>query len=280
MPGNFATADDGARIFYQARGPREAQPIVFHHGWPLSSDDWEVQMRFFLEHGYRVVAHDRRGHGRSTQAGPADDMDRHAADAAAVAAHLDLRDAVHVGHSIGGGEVARYVARHGQPQGRVAKAVLLGSVTPPVARHAGRAGGVPTRVLEEIRTGLAGDRAQLFADFAAGPFYGFNRPGARAHPGLVHNWCRQALMGCAKAQYDGIRAFAETDQTADLRAITVPVLVMHGDDDQVVPIAGAALRAVSLLRHCTLQVYAGCPHGMHATHAQVINEDLLAFVRS
>jgi len=280
MPGNYATADDGGLIFYQDWGPREAQPIVFHHGWPLSSDDWEAQMRFFFDHGYRVIAHDRRGHGRSPQAGQVHDVDRHAADAATVSTLLDLRDAVHVGHGTGGGEVARYVARYGQPQGRVAKAVLIGAMTAPPASHARRTSRLPARLLEGIRAGLAGDRAQLFVELASGPFYGFNRPGTQIQPGIVGHWIRQALMGSAQAQHDGLLAFSEADHGADLEAIDVPVLVMHGDDDQVVPLAGAALRAVSLLRHGTLQVYAGAPHGLHTTHADAVNQDLLAFIRA
>ncbi|MCK8784386.1 alpha/beta hydrolase [Roseomonas sp. NAR14] len=273
------TTRDGVQIFYKDWGPREARPIVFHHGWPLSADDWDAQMLFFLANGYRVVAHDRRGHGRSAQVSEGHDMDHYAADAAAVVEHLDLRNAVHIGHSTGGGEVARYVARHGQASGRVAKAVLVSAVPPLMLRTAGNPEGLPIEVFDGFRKGVAGNRAQLYVDVAAGPFYGFNRPGATVYQGVVDNWWRQGMMGSAKAHYDGIKAFSETDQTEDLRAITVPTLVLHGEDDQIVPIADAALRSIKLLRHGTLKTYPGFPHGMLTTHADVINPDLLAFVK-
>ncbi len=280
MSENFVTTKDGVRIFYKDWGPRDAQPIVFHHGWPLSSDDWDTQMLYFLQKGYRVIAHDRRGHGRSAQVSDGHDMDHYAADASAVFEHLDLRNAVHIGHSTGGGEVARYVARHGQPQGRVAKAVLVSAVPPLMLKTAANPGGLPIEVFDGIRAGVAANRAQLFVDFPTGPFYGFNRPGATISQGVIQNWWRQGMMGSAKAHYEGIKAFSETDQTEDLKAITVPTLVMHGDDDQVVPIADAALLSVKLVKNGTLKVYKGYPHGMLTTHADVINPDLLEFIKS
>lgn len=274
------TTPDGTAIFYKDWGPRDAQPIMFHHGWPLSSDDWDTQMLFFVQQGFRVVAHDRRGHGRSAQVSDGHDMDHYAADAFAVAQALDLRNAVHIGHSTGGGEVARYVARHGQPSGRVAKAVLVSAVPPLMLKTAANPEGLPLEVFDGFRQGLAGNRAQLYMDVPTGPFYGFNRDGAKVYPGVIQNWWRQGMMGSAKAHYDGIKAFSETDQTEDLKAITVPTLVMHGDDDQIVPIADAALKSVKLLKHGTLKVYEGYPHGMLTTHADIINADLLAFIKA
>ncbi len=272
------TTSDGTEIFYKDWGPRDAQPIVFHHGWPLSSDDWDAQMLFFLSKGYRVVAHDRRGHGRSAQVSDGHDMDHYAADASAVAEYLDLRNAVHIGHSTGGGEVARYVAKYGEPQGRVAKAILVSAVPPLMLKTDANPGGLPIEVFDGIRAGLAANRAQLFADFPAGPFYGFNRPGAEISQGVINNWWRQGMMGSAKAHYEGIKAFSETDQTEDLKAITVPTLVLHGEDDQVVPIADSAYLSVKLLKNGTLKTYPGYPHGMLTVHADVINDDLLAFI--
>ena len=274
------TTSDGTRIFYKDWGPRDAQPLMFHHGWPLSSDDWDTQLLFFLRHGYRVVAHDRRGHGRSAQVSEGHDMDHYAADAFAVVQALDLKNVVHIGHSTGGGEVARYVARHGQPSGRVAKAVLVAAVPPLMLKTAANPEGLPIEVFDGFRKGVADNRAQLFMDVPAGPFYGFNREGAKVCPGVVQNWWRQGMMGSAKAHYDGIKAFSETDQTADLQAITVPTLVMHGDDDQIVPIADSALKSIGLLKNGTLKVYKGYAHGMLTTHAEVINADLLSFIRS
>ncbi|MFE0500306.1 alpha/beta fold hydrolase [Lysobacter soli] len=274
---SFITTDDGTRIFYKDWGPKNAQPIVFHHGWPLSSDDWDAQMLFFLAQGYRVIAHDRRGHGRSSQVSDGHDMDHYAADAAAVAEHLDLRNAVHIGHSTGGGEVARYVARHGA--GRVAKAVLIGAVPPIMLKTDVNPGGLPIEVFDGIRAAVAANRAQFFRDFPSGPFYGFNRDGAKVDAGVIDNWWRQGMSGSAKAHYEGIKAFSETDFTQDLQAMDVPTLVLHGDDDQVVPIADSALLTIKLLRHGTLKVYPGYPHGMCTTHADVINADLLAFIR-
>jgi non-heme chloroperoxidase len=250
---------------------------VFHHGWPLSSDDWDAQMLFFLAKGYRVIAHDRRGHGRSAQVSEGHDMDTYVADAAAVFDALDLRNAVHIGHSTGGGEVARYVAR--AAKGRVAKAVLISAVPPIMLQTAANPGGLPMSVFDGIRAGLAANRAQFFREFAQGPFYGFNRPGVKAIEGVVDNWWRQGMIGSAKAHYEGIKAFSETDFTDDLKAIDVPTLVMHGDDDQVVPIADAGLLTARIVKNATLKVYPGYPHGMCTTHAEVINADLLAFIR-
>ncbi|WCM28623.1 alpha/beta hydrolase [Sphingomonas sp. QA11] len=277
---SFVTTKDGTQIFYKDWGPKDAQPIVFHHGWPLSSDDWDAQMLFFLANGYRVVAHDRRGHGRSAQVSEGHDMDHYAADAAAVTEHLDLRNAVHIGHSTGGGEVARYVAQHGLPQGRVAKAVLVSSVPPIMLKTDRYPGGLPIDVFDGLRSGLAANRAQFFRDVASGPFYSFNRPDAKILPAVIDNWWRQGMMGSAKAHYDGIKAFSETDQTDDLKAITVPTLVLQGDDDQVVPYQNASLLQAEILPNATLKVYKGYSHGMLTVNADIINPDLLAFVRS
>ncbi|ESX16556.1 chloroperoxidase [Mesorhizobium sp. LNJC384A00] len=271
------TTKDGTEIFYKDWGT--GQPIVFHHGWPLSSDDWDAQMLFFLSKGYRVIAHDRRGHGRSTQTDTGNEMDTYAADVAELAAHLDLKNAIHVGHSTGGGEVARYVAKYGSG-GRVAKAALLGAVPPIMLKTASNPGGLPIEVFDGFRSAQAANRAQFFHDVAAGPFYGFNRPGAQVSQAVVENWWRQGMMGGTKAHYDCIKAFSETDFTDDLKAIEVPVLVMHGDDDQIVPIADSALLAVKLLKKGELKVYKGFPHGMATTHADVINADLLAFFKA
>jgi non-heme chloroperoxidase len=276
----FVTTSDGVEIFYKDWGPKDAQPIMFHHGWPLSADDWDAQMLFFLQHGYRVIAHDRRGHGRSAQVSDGHDMDHYAADAAAVAEALDLRNAVNIGHSTGGGEVARYVARHGQPAGRVAKAVLVAAVPPLMVKTESNPEGTPIEVFDGFRQSLAANRSQFFLDVAAGPFYGFNRDGAKVSQGIIYNWWRQGMMGSAKAHYEGIKAFSETDQTEDLKAITVPTLVMQGDDDQIVPYADASLKAIKLLQNGTLKIYPGFPHGMLTTHADVLNPDLLAFVKS
>jgi non-heme chloroperoxidase len=274
------TTADGVEIFYKDWGPRDAQPLVFHHGWPLSGDDWDPQLLYFLNEGYRVIAHDRRGHGRSGQVGDGHDMDHYAADVAAVIEHLDLRNAVHIGHSTGGGEAARYVARHGQRQGRVAKLVLIGAVPPIMVKTPANPGGLPIEVFDGFRRQLAANRAQFYLDVAGGPFYGFNRPGAAVSPGVIQNWWRQGMMGGAKAHYDGIKAFSETDFTEDLKAVAVPTLVMHGDDDQIVPIADSALLSVKLLKAGTLKVYEKFSHGMCTTHADVVNTDLLAFIRA
>ncbi|WP_244624958.1 alpha/beta fold hydrolase [Rhizobium daejeonense] len=279
MSSSTITTKDGTQIFYKDWGSKDAQPVVFHHGWPLSSDDWDAQMLFFLQHGYRVIAHDRRGHGRSSQTDTGNEMDTYAADVAELAAHLDLKNAIHVGHSTGGGEVARYVARHGG-NGRVAKAVLIGAVPPVMVKSDKNPGGLPLEVFDGFRAALVANRAQFFRDIPEGPFYGFNRPGAKVSQGSIDNWWRQGMMGGAKAHYDCIKAFSETDFTEDLKTIEVPVLVMHGDDDQIVPIADSALLAAKLLKNATLKVYEGLPHGMATTHADIINADLLAFFKA
>lgn len=274
---SYVTTKDGTNIFYKDWGPKDAQPVVFHHGWPLSSDDWDAQMLFFLANGYRVVAHDRRGHGRSEQVSEGHDMAHYAADAAAVAEHLDLRNAIHIGHSTGGGEVAAYVARHGIPQGRVAKAVLVSAVPPIMLKTDRYPGGLPIEVFDGFRSALAANRASFFRDVAAGPFYGFNRPGAKVDASVIDNWWRQGMMGSAKAHYEGIKAFSETDQTDDLNAITVPALVLHGDDDQVVPYKNAGVLQAAILPSATLKIYEGFSHGMLTVNADILNADLLAF---
>lgn len=271
------TTKDGTSIFYKDWGPKNAQAIVFHHGWPLSADDWDNQMMFFLLKGYRVIAHDRRGHGRSSQTDSGNEMDTYAADVAALADHLDLRGAVHIGHSTGGGEVARYVAR--ARSGRVSKAVLIGAVPPIMLKTEAYPGGLPMEVFDGFRAALVASRAQFFRDVPSGPFYGFNRPGATVSQGLIDNWWRQGMMGGAKAHYDCIKAFSETDFTEDLKAIEVPVLILHGEDDQIVPIANSAELAVKLVKRGTLITYPGLPHGMASTHADVINADLLKFIK-
>jgi non-heme chloroperoxidase len=273
------TTKDGIQIFYKDWGAKDAQPIVFHHGWPLSADDWDPQMLFFHSKGYRVVAHDRRGHGRSSQAAAGNDMDHYASDASAVAEHLDLRNAIHVGHSTGGGEVARYVARYGQPQNRVAKAVLLASVPPLMLKTDKNPDGTPLEIFDGFRKALAENRAQLYLDLASGPFYGFNRPGAKVSQGTIWNWVRQGMMGGSLAQYQGIKAFSETDQTDDLKGMTVPTLVIQGDDDQIVPYKDASLLQAKLIRRSTLKIYPGYPHGLMTTHADVINAEILAFLQ-
>jgi non-heme chloroperoxidase len=277
--GNAITTQDGVEIYYKDWGPRDAQPLVFHHGWPLSADDWDPQLLYFLNEGYRVIAHDRRGHGRSSQVSDGHDMDHYAADIAAVVEHLDLRNAVHIGHSTGGGEATHYVARHGQPEGRVAKLVLIGAVPPIMLKTKANPGGLPIEVFDDLRAQLAANRAQFYLEFASGPFYSFNRPGAQVSQGVIENWWRQAMAGSAKAQYDGIKAFSETDFTEDLKSIDVPTLVMHGDDDQIVPIADSAPLSAKLLKNGTLKIYEKFPHGMCTTHADVVNPDLLAFIK-
>jgi non-heme chloroperoxidase len=271
------TTKDGTEIFYKDWGPKGAQPIVFHHGWPLSADDWDAQMLFFLGKGYRVVAHDRRGHGRSAQVSDGHDMDHYAADVAAVIEHLDLRNIIHIGHSTGGGEAVRYVARHGK--GRAAKLVIIGAVPPIMVKTPANPGGLPIEVLDELRHSLATNRAQFYIDFPSGPFYGFNRPGVEAVPGIVRNWWRQGMMGSAKAHYEGIKAFSETDFTEDLKLIGVPALVMHSKDDQIVPFADSGPLSAGLLKNGTLKVYEDLPHGMCTTHADLVNGDILAFIR-
>ena len=272
------TTKDGVTIFYKDWGPKNAQPIVFHHGWPLSADDWDTQMLYFLGKGYRVVAHDRRGHGRSSQVSDGHDMDHYAADAAAVFEHLDLRNSIHIGHSTGGGEATHYVANHGK--GRVAKLVLIGAVPPLLLKTAANPNGIPIEVFDGLRQGIAANRAQFYWEFASGPFYSYNRPGAKPLQTVIQNWWRQAMVGGAKAQVDGIKAFSETDFTEDLKKIDVPTLVLHGDDDQIVPIGISAMVSSKLLKKATLKVHKGFPHGMCTTHADVINPDLLEFVKS
>jgi non-heme chloroperoxidase len=270
------TTKDGTEIFYKDWG--SGQPIVFHHGWPLSGDDWDTQMLFFLGQGFRVIAHDRRGHGRSSQSPKGHDMNTYAADVAELAAHLDLRDAIHIGHSTGGGEATRYVAQYGE--GRVAKAVLIGAVPPVMVKSARNPGGLPLEVFDGFRAALAANRAQLYVDIPTGPFYGFNRAGAKVSEGVIRNWWRQGMMGAANAHYECIKAFSETDFTEDLQSIDVPVLHMHGDDDQIVPIADSAPLAAKLVKKSTLKVYPGLPHGMCTTHADIVNRDLLAWIKS
>jgi non-heme chloroperoxidase len=276
MSSGYVKVQDGSEIFYKDWG--SGQPIVFHHGWPLTADDWDAQMLFFVNKGFRVIAHDRRGHGRSSQTDHGNEMDTYAADVAALAKHLDLKEAVHIGHSTGGGEVARYVARHGK--GRVAKAVLIGAVPPIMLKTAANPGGLPLEVFDGFRKATAESRAQFFLDVPTGPFYGFNRPGAKVSQGIIQNWWRQGMMGGAKAHYDCVKAFSETDFTGDLKAIEVPTLVMHGEDDQIVPIEDSAKLAIKLLRKGTLKTYPGFSHGMATVNADVINADLLAFIQA
>jgi non-heme chloroperoxidase len=270
------TTPDGTQIYYKDWG--HGTPIVFSHGWPLSADDWDAQMLFFLAHGYRVIAHDRRGHERSSQTGDGHDMDHYADDLAALTAHLDLRGAIHVGHSTGGGEVVRYLARHGES--RVAKAAIIAAVPPLMLKTAANPGGLPKEVFDGFQAQVASNRAQFYYDVPAGPFYGYNRPGATPAQGVIWNWWRQGMMGSAKAHHDGIVAFSQTDFTDDLKKITVPVLVMHSEDDQIVPYADSAPLSARLLRNGTLKTYKGFPHGMPTTEAATINADLLAFIRS
>ncbi|MFB4390321.1 MULTISPECIES: alpha/beta fold hydrolase [unclassified Pseudomonas] len=273
----YVTTKDGVEIFYKDWGPRDAPVIHFHHGWPLSSDDWDAQMLFFLAQGFRVVAHDRRGHGRSSQVWDGHDMDHYADDTAAVVQHLGTQGAVHVGHSTGGGEVVRYITRH--PEDKVAKAVLIAAVPPLMVQTAANPGGLPKSVFDGFQAQVASNRAQFYRDVPAGPFYGYNRPGVEAAEGVIANWWRQGMIGSAKAHYDGIVAFSQTDFTEDLKQIQQPVLVMHGDDDQIVPYENAGPLSAKLLANGELKTYKGFPHGMPTTHAEVINNDLLAFIR-
>jgi non-heme chloroperoxidase len=268
------TVKDGTEIYYKDWGT--GQPLVFHHGWPLSGDDWDAQMMFFLKQGYRVIAHDRRGHGRSTQTSDGHDMDTYAADVAALTEALDLKDAIHIGHSTGGGEVIHYAAKHGK--GRIAKAVLISAVTPLMVQTENNPDGVPMAIFDEIRQGTAFNRAQYFQDFTI-PFYGYNREGAKISQGIRDNWWRQGMMGGVKAHHDGIKAFSETDFTEDLKSVDIPVLVLHGEDDQIVPFPISGAKAVKLLKNGKLISYPGFPHGMPATEAETINRDLLAFIK-
>lgn len=274
---SFITTRDGTNIFYKDWGPKDAQPIVFHHGWPLSSDDWDAQMLFFLQEGYRVIAMDRRGHGRSDQTYSGNNMDTYATDVFDVAEALDLQNAVHIGHSTGGGVVTRYVAI--SAPGRVSKAVLLGAVTPLMARTEANPDGIPVEVFDGFREALVTNRAQFFLDIPSGPFYGFNREGAEVSEGLIRNWWRQGMVGGAKAQYDSIKAFSETDFSEDLKSIEQPVLVMHGEDDQIVPVDNTAREAIKLLPNGELIIYEGLSHGLFATHPDIVNADLLRFVQ-
>jgi non-heme chloroperoxidase len=273
---NTITTKDGLSIFYKDWG--SGQPIVFSHGWPLSADDWDAQLMFFLNRGFRVIAHDRRGHGRSTQTSDGHDMDHYADDLAALTTFLDLKNAIHVGHSTGGGEVARYIARHGES--RVAKAVLISSVPPIMVKTTANPGGLPKEVFDGLQGQVAANRAQFYHDLPAGPFYGFNRAGAKVYEGVIQNWWRQGMMGGIKAHYDGIVAFSQTDFTPDLKKMSVPTLVMHGDDDQIVPYADAGVLAAKIVKNATLKIYKGFPHGMPTTQAETINADLLAFIKS
>jgi non-heme chloroperoxidase len=273
----FITVKDGTHIFYKDWGPKDAQPIFFHHGWPLSADDWDNQMMFFLNEGYRVVAHDRRGHGRSEQTDGGNEMDTYASDVADLVTALDLRDAIHVGHSTGGGEVAHYVAR--AAPGRVAKAILIEAVPPVMVKKDSNPGGTPIDVFDQYRAALAANRAQLYLDIPSGPFYGFNRPGAKISEGLIRNWWRQGMMGSVKAGYECIKAFSETDFTEDLKKIDVPVLVIHSEDDQIVPYADSGPLSAKLLKNSTFKSYRDLPHGCCQTHPEIINAEVLAFIR-
>lgn len=275
MVTSTVTTKDGVQIFFKDWG--SGTPIVFSHGWPLSSDDWDAQMMYFLSQGFRVIAHDRRGHGRSTQVASGHDMDHYADDLAAVVEHLDLKGAIHIGHSTGGGEVVRYLARHGQA--RASKAVLIAAVPPLMVKTASNPGGLPKEVFDGIQQQIATNRAQFYRDLPSGPFYGFNRPGAEPQEGIIQNWWRQGMMGGAKAHYDGVVAFSQTDFTEDLRKITLPVLVQHGDDDQIVPYADSGPLSAKLLQNGILKTYKGYPHGMPTVHADVINADILAFIK-
>jgi non-heme chloroperoxidase len=272
----FVTTKDGTEIYYKDWG--HGQPVVFHHGWPLSADDWDAQMLFFAQHGYRVIAHDRRGHGRSAQVSEGHDIDHYAADVSAMVEHLDLRNAIHIGHSTGGGEAARYVAKYGQPQGRVAKLVLVAAVPPIMLKTPANPEGLPIEIFDGLRKALADNRAQFFLDLPSGPFYNFDRPGQRPIEGVIRNWWRQGMMGSAKAHYEGIKAFSETDFTQDLKIIEVPTLVMHGTGDQIVPYHNSGVLSAKLLKNGTLKTYADYSHGMLTVNAEVLNQDLLAFI--
>jgi non-heme chloroperoxidase len=270
------TTKDGVNIFYKDWG--SGPPIVFSHGWPLTADDWDAQMMFFLANGFRVIAHDRRGHGRSSQVSSGHDMDHYADDLATLTEHLNLKGAVHIGHSTGGGEVARYIGRHGES--RVSKAVLISSVPPIMVKTPNNPGGLAKEVFDGFQVQVAEHRAQFYLDLPTGPFYGFNRPGVKPVQGVIQNWWRQGMMGGIKAHYDGIVAFSQTDFTPDLKKITVPTLVMHGDDDQIVPYADAGPLSAKLVKGAILKTYKGFPHGMPTTEAKTINADLLAFIKS
>lgn len=273
----YVTTKDGVEIFYKDWGPRDAQVLFFHHGWPLSSDDWDTQLLFFLKEGFRVVAHDRRGHGRSSQVWDGHDMDHYADDVAEVVKHLNIKNAIHIGHSTGGGEVAHYIARHGEEN--VAKAVLVSAVPPLMVKTENNPEGLPKEVFDDLQNQVLTNRAQFFRDLPSGPFYGFNRPDAKPSEGIIANWWRQGMTGSAKAHYDGIVAFSQTDFTEDLKKITIPVLVLHGDDDQIVPYKTSGVKSAELLQNSQLKIYPGFSHGMLTVNHDVINEDLLAFIR-
>ncbi|MFV5363410.1 alpha/beta fold hydrolase [Acinetobacter oleivorans] len=273
----YVTTKDGVEIFYKDWGPRDAQVLFFHHGWPLSSDDWDTQLLFFLKEGFRVVAHDRRGHGRSNQVWDGHDMDHYADDVAEVVKHLNIKNAIHIGHSTGGGEVAHYIARHGQEN--VAKAVLVSAVPPLMVKTENNPEGLPKEVFDDLQNQVLTNRAQFFRDLPSGPFYGFNRPDAKPSEGIIANWWRQGMTGSAKAHYDGIVAFSQTDFTEDLKKITIPVLVLHGDDDQIVPYKTSGVKSAELLPNSQLKIYPGFSHGMLTVNHEVINADLLAFIR-
>jgi len=273
----YVTTKDGVEIFYKDWGPRDAQVLFFHHGWPLSSDDWDTQLLFFLKEGFRVVAHDRRGHGRSSQVWDGHDMDHYADDVAEVVKHLNIKNAIHIGHSTGGGEVAHYIARHGEEN--VAKAVLVSAVPPLMVKTENNPEGLPKEVFDDLQNQVLNNRAQFFRDLPSGPFYGFNRPDAKPSEGIINNWWRQGMTGSAKAHYDGIVAFSQTDFTEDLKKITIPVLVLHGDDDQIVPYKTSGVKSAELLQNSQLKIYPGFSHGMLTVNHDVINEDLLAFIR-
>jgi non-heme chloroperoxidase len=273
----YVTTKDGVDIFYKDWGPQDAQVLFFHHGWPLSSDDWDTQLLFFLGQGYRVVAHDRRGHGRSSQVWDGHDMDHYADDVAEVVKHLNIKNAIHIGHSTGGGEVVHYIARHGE--GNVAKAVLVSAVPPLMVQTENNPEGLPKEVFDDLQNQVLTNRAQFFRDLPSGPFYGFNRPDAKPSDGIIANWWRQGMTGSAKAHYDGIVAFSQTDFTEDLKKITIPVLVLHGDDDQVVPYKTSGVKSAELLQNSQLKIYPGFSHGMLTVNHEIINADLLAFIR-
>ena len=273
----YVTTKDGVEIFYKDWGPRDAQVLFFHHGWPLSSDDWDTQLLFFLKEGYRVVAHDRRGHGRSSQVWDGHDMDHYADDVAEVVKHLNIKNAIHIGHSTGGGEVAHYIARHGQDN--VKKAVLVSAVPPLMVKTENNPEGLPKEVFDDLQNQVLTNRAQFFRDLPSGPFYGFNRPDAKPSEGIIANWWRQGMTGSAKAHYDGIVAFSQTDFTEDLKKITIPVLVLHGDDDQIVPYKTSGVKSAELLQNSQLKIYPGFSHGMLTVNHEVINADLLTFIR-
>jgi non-heme chloroperoxidase len=273
----YVTTKDGVDIFYKNWGPQDAQVLFFHHGWPLSSDDWDTQLLFFLGQGYRVVAHDRRGHGRSSQVWDGHDMDHYADDVAEVVKHLNIKNAIHIGHSTGGGEVVHYIARHGE--GNVAKAVLVSAVPPLMVKTENNPEGLPKDVFDDLQNQVLTNRAQFFRDLPSGPFYGFNRPDAKPSDGIIANWWRQGMTGSAKAHYDGIVAFSQTDFTEDLKKITIPVLVLHGDDDQIVPYKTSGVKSAELLQNSQLKIYPGFSHGMLTVNHEIINADLLAFIR-